>query len=577
MAMSAAKIWGSLHPFFEGGSILGRTVANRDFIRAFLSSNDVRTFFEAFHFFMPTPGDVETLDKKLGEEFPDLHAQGRFSVRLRRALPESLARTEYYCFHLSDPFVAYTELLRLRNYSSPVIFPVTAFTHSLSYTEFGEYFLRHIWPGVSKRDVVVATSTCGQQVIANSYDGLRRAYGLTEDCFPSPALRVIPLGVAVHDFPNPEDREGAEDSLRRNMRSRLGFSEDTVVFLTLARISYQSKMDLLPLLQAFKRAEAAGLKAGSYHFLLAGWECDGDSFGADIEKFCDTLGIPRTVVLRPNDTMRKALYAAADVFLSPVDNIQETFGLTMLEAAISSLPVIASDFDGYKDLVLDGKTGFLIPTLGPENTMDTNVRAAVAPAAEYHLRLAQQCVVDVKELGFVLARLGTDGELRASMGKAGRAMALEYSWDAIVGRYLELWRELAAIPLQREEEERLRVSRHPCEVDFGRLFAGHYTTTLADARMNERMLRWSRRGEAIYRGLDFPVIYSVMESAVPQEALRRLLFAARKPISLHTARKLSAELHKEHAVSGDLDFLLLWALKHDLLEFDEIRKSGAQT
>ena len=575
--MSTAKIWGSLHPFFEGGGILGRTVANRDFLCAFLHSKDARAFFEAFHFFLPTPDDVEALDKKLDEEFPDLHAQGRFSVRLRRTLPEALARTEYYCFHLSDPFVAYAELLRLRNYCSRVIFPVTAFTHSLSYAEFGEYFLRHIWPGVSKRDVVVATSTCGQQVVANSYDGLRRAYGLAEECFPSPVLRSIPLGVTVHDFPSPEDRAGDGEALRQKTRRQLGFSEDTVVFLVLARISYQSKMDLLPLLCAFKRAEAAGLKAGCYHFLLAGWESDADSFGADIERFCDTLGIHRTVIRRPDDTMRKALYAAADVFLSPVDNVQETFGLTMLEAAVSSLPIIASDFDGYRDLVVDRKTGFLIPTLGPENTLDTNTRAAAVPAAEYHLRLAQQCVVDVKELGLMLARLGTDEELRASMGKQGRALALGYSWDVIVGRYLDLWRELAAIPLPKEEEERLRSSRHPCEVDFGRLFAGHYTATLADARVGERMLRWSRRGEAIYRGRDFPVIYSVMENALPQDAIRRLLFAARKPLSLQAARKLSADLHREHTVSGDPDCLLLWALKHDLLEFDEARESGAQT
>lgn len=62
-------------------------------------------------------------------------------------------------------------------------------------------------------------------------------------------------------------------------------------------------------------------------FLLAEWEDENDTFGADIERFCVSLGIPRAVVRRPDDAARKGLYAAADTFVSPADNLQETFGL----------------------------------------------------------------------------------------------------------------------------------------------------------------------------------------------------------------------------------------------------------
>ena len=579
--MDTPKIWASLHPFYEGGSVLGRTMANRAFIRAFLHMVDVTSFFDAFHFFLPAQEDVRGLEAQLKKEYPALQAEGRFLVRLWHTLPEALSQTDYYCFHLSDPFVSYAELIRLRNQYSRVIFPVTATTHSLSYKEYGESFLRHMWAGISKRDAVVATSRCGQSVVTNFYQMLRRNYGFAEEGFPAPAVPIIPLGVALADFPGPEDRVDAVvpadlaikdaevgGSLRSKTRARLGFRDEELVFLTLARISYQSKMDLLPLLQAFKRAEAEGLASRSYHFLLAGWEHEEDTFGSDVELFCRNLDISCTIVRRPDDAERKALYAAADIFVSPVDNMQETFGLTMLEAAASSLPIIASDFDGYKDLVRHGRTGLLIPTLGPVDTSDTNVRSGMA-ASEYHLRLAQQCVVDVKTLGRALARLGTDSALGCAMGEEGRKHALEYSWDKIITRYMALWSDLNAVPLSREEEQRLRHSAYPCQIDYADLFSGYYSATLDAPDQQTRLLRWSKRGEAVYRGKDFPVFYTVIKSEIPKEELKKLLLAARRPLPLRDARTVAERLREEYKTLGDRDFLLLWALKHDLLEFVE--------
>ena len=46
--------------------------------------------------------------------------------------------------------------------------------------------------------------------------------------------------------------------------------------------------------------------------------------------------------------------------MSLSDNIQETFGLTPLEAMASGIPVIVSDWDGYRSTVRDNKDGFRI-------------------------------------------------------------------------------------------------------------------------------------------------------------------------------------------------------------------------
>ena len=65
------------------------------------------------------------------------------------------------------------------------------------------------------------------------------------------------------------------------------------------------------------------------------------------------------------DIKRKALIAC-DLVLSLVDNIQETFGLSIAEAMAAGRPVVASDWDGYRDLIRNGIDGYLFPSCWDE-------------------------------------------------------------------------------------------------------------------------------------------------------------------------------------------------------------------
>lgn len=553
--MEKQKIWCSLHPFYEKGGALGRIEANQSFIRAFLRADP----FDAYHFFLPHPDDVAYLEERLQEEFPALWGGGRFSVRLHREAARAFSERDYYCLHLSDPFSRYCDAMILRNAMSRRIFPITAPTHSLSYAEYGLEFLRHIWPGTTPRDAVVATSGAGVRVVENYYASLSAAYGMKN----APAVRRIPLGVEPDLLPAPEEKA----ALARNAHERLNLGGE-LIFLVFARISYQSKMDLLPILRAFKRAEGLGLAPGSFRLVLAGWLDENDNFGSDVQKLAGNLGIKCTLVARPDNAARKSLYAAADVFLSPSDNLQETFGLTMLEAAVSGLPIIASDFDGYKDLVEHGVSGILVPTLGPDEVSATDAACVMAPASEYHLLLAQQCAVNVGEMGAAMARLAADAALREAMGRSGRARVLEkYTWAGVVGEYLELWEELNAAPCGLDGPPAARPMpqvRHPMHSPYMDIFGSYYSAQIGDLAEAGREVRWTEAGEAVYRGLDFPVIYRLVEDCIEPELLKKLLFAARKPVRVSSLRAVL------HASAGELprdrDFLLLWALKHDLLE-----------
>lgn len=599
--MSTKRAWGTLHPFLESGEIMGRPVANAGFMRALLRADP----FPEYHFFLPGLDVAKATETRLREEFPAIVSRNGFRVSTRNDLAWMLARKSYHCFHLSDSVTDQPHVARLRNAHAPVLFPVTGVTHSLSYARYPSRFLAHLWPGTTARDAVVATSTAGQGVVLRLFEQLRRAYGLDEEAYPAPHVERIPLGVdadvlnvasgAVLPQGGQQDGPVTRAALRAGMRQRLGVDAEPVL-LVFARIAHYSKMDLLPLLRALQRAEGLGLARGGYLLAVAGFVKPGDDTPARITELAGRLGIRIRVVPSPSDAERTALFAAADVFVSPVDNMQETFGLTLVEAGAAGLPAVVSDYDGYRDIVVHGETGFTVPTLAPVATPGVDMLAPVFFDSQYHLLLAQQTVVDVPALAEALARLGTDAALRARMGAAARARVLaEFTWDGVVARWLDLWEALWRQPAPGGHAgyvgsapdadtassgptssgpdacveygggtdagtlRELREAVHPLHMAYGEVFGG-YPSAQLDRALE---LRWTRAGEAVYRKQEFPVLYAGVEAHVPPARLQRLLFAARRPVA--TGQLLDG-LTGDGMDGEAAGFLLLWALKQDLLE-----------
>jgi len=105
------------------------------------------------------------------------------------------------------------------------------------------------------------------------------------------------------------------------------------------------------------------------------------------------------------------LYRSADIFTSPAVG-GETFGIVLLEAMASAIPVVASDIPGYREVLTEGKEGLF---------------ADVRDSAHYAHKLE------------ILVR---DKQLRKKMGKAGREKALSYSWEEIAARMEDVYREI---------------------------------------------------------------------------------------------------------------------------------------
>lgn len=542
------RVWGTLDPFLEPGEAMGRTAANAGFLRALLE----RDPFDAYHFFLPDRASATAHESLLAREFPALHRAGKFRSAERLALPAALAEVPYHCFHLSDCITHPASLARLRNLSAPGIFPITGTTHSLSYARYMRDFLAHLWPGCTARDCVVATSADAQRVVERFHATLRQGLGLAPDRFPAPQVARIPLGVDPAALVPATPREKA--ALRRG----LGLAEGEVFVLVFARLSHDSKMDLLPVLRAFARLFAAGVDPQSVRLGLAGWTGEGDTYLDSMLGLAGGLGIRCLAAARPDEAAKAGLFRAADIFLSPVDNLQETFGLTLLEAGSAGLPAVAADWAGYRDIVVPGETGLLVPTLGPADTGELDALAPLCFDNHAHLLLAQQTAVDVPGLASALARLLADPAERERMGRQARErVEREFSWRGVVQRHLDLWEELRAAPVDREA---LRGAAHPLHLPYSRVFGGHPSEALHPGLA----LRRTRAGEAVYRGQDHPVLYAPLEGRIVPEELRRLLLLARTEIAAGDLLRKAGDnlgLAPERAQA-----LVLYALKHDFLE-----------
>jgi glycosyltransferase involved in cell wall biosynthesis len=538
--MSESKrIWATLDPFYEPGPVLGRKVANTKFLRALLAVDPC----DEYRFFLADAGQMAHLRAHLEKIAPGMLAAGRIQIIDRRELPALLARDPFHCMHLSDCITSQPHAARLRNRFSRDIFPITGTIHSLSYSTFGAQFLRHLWPGTTRRDAIVCTSGPGREAVERFFQWLRQGYGLDPAAFPAPQLALVPLAVDADELSPGEARQDG----------------GPVRLLVFGRISHHSKMDLLPLIRALHRLVRAGMDPAAVELTLAGWVDDSDDFLPILKDLAANVGIPMTVKARPSEADKVALFRAADIFVSIADNPQETFGITLLEAGAFGLPTVASEYDGYRDIVVHGQTGLLVPTIGPDATPDADIMAPVTYDNQYHLLLAQRTVVEIPALAAALKTLIDSPEARRAMGEAARRRVLErYTWPEVIRRHAALWDDLWRAPV---DPAPLRAIEHPQAMPYGRLF-GHYTTRILD---HATMVRAGATGEAFYRGRDFPMLYSGLTGTIDPDAARKLVFLARKAVDTGTLiRKLVEVTPGMDEASANNH--VLWSLKHDILE-----------
>lgn len=296
-------------------------------------------------------------------------------------------------------------------------------------------------------DALVCTSPSVQQAMEAMFDRwadyLQERVGATQATRPQ--LPLIPLAVDVEAIAAAARQRPCGQSLR----AAHGIGPDDPVVLWVGRLSFFEKAFPQPMFLAVE--QAARLSGSRAHLLMAGWFPGGDQ---DRERYLQAAAAyapgVNLVLLDGNDPdVLASCWSAADVFLSLVDNIQETFGLAPVEAMAAGLPVVVSDWDGYRYTVRDGDQGFLIPTLmGEADLLGTLLATLHGLELEsyqtYVGAVAQHTAVDVAAATEALRRLFVSADLRRRMGEAGQRRARElFSWPVVVAQYNALFEQLA--------------------------------------------------------------------------------------------------------------------------------------
>lgn len=340
-------------------------------------------------------------------------------------------------------------------------------------------------------DLCLAPSDETDALICPSHairDAVRRLWEINADylnhrfggAFTSPIQTpVIPLGIDSDKFAaltTPEKRAA--------QRAALGVAEDEIVVLFVGRLSFATKAHPLPL---FIAAERAARRTGKkVRLVMFGYFKPQDMeprFRALAADICKTVRVD--FVMNGDTRFPDGLWAAGDIFASLSDNVQESFGLTPIEAMACGLPAVVTDWDGYRDGVRNGVDGFLIPTLTPPPAAGQAIAEMYYNQDNYGVALtatSQSTVVDIEWCAQALAVLIENPETRRAYAANGRARARDvFDWRHIIPAYENLWHELSgkrlATPRRTLVPENWPAA-HPAYVNPWHMFASFPTTHL---------------------------------------------------------------------------------------------------
>ena len=137
------------------------------------------------------------------------------------------------------------------------------------------------------------------------------------------------------------------------------------------------------------------------------------SLRKNLVQLCDDIRISDFVTFTgkiPNHMVVSQLHSF-DLFVVP--SLSESFGVSALEASSCAIPVIASKVGGLPEVVVDGKTGYLVP-----------------PG-------------DASAIASKIIKLIEEPSLRQQLGKEGRRFVLEnYEWNSCAKKMEEIYERI---------------------------------------------------------------------------------------------------------------------------------------
>lgn len=309
---------------------------------------------------------VETLGRSIDVPYNGSLSSVTLGPGLRSAMRALLQRERFDIVHVHNPLMPTLPLLALSAAEAPVVATLHSSYPRDFWVDLFQGRLGRLW---SKIGVAIPVSTAAHRSVA----GLFQA-----------AYRIVPNGVDFADI----QAACRRTRFARERRPRILFAGASV-----------PRKGLSVLAQAFTRLRGRGVDAD----LLVAGDGPGTARAAGmippaLRGDVHFLGsVPRSRLLE--------CYAACDIFCAPSLG-RESFGMVLLEAMAAGVPVVASDIDGYRDVVIHGVEGILT-TPGDPNALSQ-----------------------------ALESLLLDPGARRAFGECGRRRAAGFAWP-VIGRQIE--------------------------------------------------------------------------------------------------------------------------------------------
>jgi len=481
----------------SGPKLMGRNAAGESFLRGFLKHSNAAEFW------------AQVQKPEHGQHFAQtVKAQGRDEVVKVVDKSTLSALKDIGTVYFPGPGIGEHAFHRALagGLGSSARNPHTAWslcgiTHTTSSAGAMDALAELITAPVQPWDAVICTSTAVkdnvQRLLQAQVHYLQDRLGISKIVLPM--LPVIPLGIHTQDFEFTEAQKA-------KAKNDLGVDQNTLVVLYVGRLSFHAKAHPLAMYQALQKAASSVEATGKKIMLVeCGWHAN--EFIEKAYQEAARQACPSVQVITLDGRLasaRETAWAGADVFCSLSDNIQETFGIVPIEAMATGLPVVVSDWDGYKDTVRHGVDGFRISTSMPEAGLATDLTLRHALEIDtYDMYCGHTCSlvsVDIEATAQAFVQLFESAELRQRMGQAGKQRAQQlYDWSTVIAQYEALWKEQTQLRLAAQTSDQVPVTPHawPARMDPFFAFESYPTQTLkltsrlalADASATEALQR----------------------------------------------------------------------------------------
>lgn len=533
--------------------INGRRVAGESFLRGFLTHADIDEAVVLVH----NPSDAAPVRALAADLRPDLPLRVQLLRDPRRMAPLG---TVYY----PSPNYA-AELWRRAPYGASA-WSLCGVTHTISTRAVMEGWMALRTAPQMAWDAVICTSAAVHAAVSRQFDLIDAHLGqrFGKALPPRPMFPVIPLGVDTAAFaPDP--------AARARTRAEIGAAEGDVVFATVARLSPHEKFDPIPVFAAFAEAQRR-LPDRRLHLLFCGVFAESYSRRVFERGAAQVMpGVGFHLRDGADRDQRQAVLSAGDVFLFPIDNIQETYGLAPVEGMAAGLPVLCSDWDGLRDTVTP-EVGFRVPTSGlPARHLAPEAlrhHGGTDSYVQYCSLVSSMTEIDFGALVARIVDLAAAPDLRRRMGAAAQARARQvYDWAAVIPQMQALWAEQTArrqVAVQAGGVARMAADLLPVAPSPGALFAAWPT-----ARFDGDAVRFARRPadeaaagpEALLAARDYQ---GLKRSFAEPAQLRAVIAALDAAGPAGTTRDALAQDCGITAVAADR--ILIWLLKYGLAQ-----------